>query len=132
MTPIESTDPTLARLSFWVPPERMDEFEKAYEQQIVTILEKHGLLQSAACGRVPVEGIFSRLFEMESPAAITAREHALHKDKTLREVLRDMGGVFGTTFAALHLDDGKPFYDKYFTPQTFARMAPLIRYHWGP
>ena len=32
-------EPTLARLSFWVPPERMEEFEATYEEQAVPILK---------------------------------------------------------------------------------------------
>ena len=30
---------TLARLSFWVPPERMAEIEAAYEEQVVPVLK---------------------------------------------------------------------------------------------
>jgi hypothetical protein len=132
MTPIKSANPALARLSFWVPAARMAEFEKAYEQQIVPILEQHGLLQSGECGRIPVEGIFSRLFELESPTEIIARGQVLQKDVTWRQVLRDLGVVFGTTFAAMRLDDGKPFYDRHITSQTYAGMGPLLRFHWGP
>jgi len=134
--PTESPDTeriplALARLSFWVPAARMAEFEKAYEQQVVPILEKHGLVQSGECGRAPVESIFSRLFELESPTEVSAREQALHKDATWQQVLRDLGTVFGTTFAALQLDNHKPFYDRHFTPQMAAGRASLIHYHWG-
>ncbi len=50
MTSVESQAPTLARLSFWVPPERM------------AILKKHGLVDSAQRGPDTVTAVFSRLF----------------------------------------------------------------------
>jgi len=34
---------TVARLSVWVPPERMDEFEEVYERQLAPLLRPHGL-----------------------------------------------------------------------------------------
>ena len=34
-----SAEPTLVRLSFWVPPERMAEFEVAYERKMLPILK---------------------------------------------------------------------------------------------
>jgi len=40
-------EPTLARLSFWVPPERMADFESAYQEKIVPILNRHGLVLSS-------------------------------------------------------------------------------------
>ena len=38
--------PTLARLEFWVPPERMAEFEQAYEEKVMPILTRHGWVAS--------------------------------------------------------------------------------------
>lgn len=38
--------PILARLSFWVPSERMDTFEAAYEKKIVPLLQRHDLEES--------------------------------------------------------------------------------------
>ena len=32
---VAAAEPTLARLSFWVPPERMEEFGQGYEEQVV-------------------------------------------------------------------------------------------------
>ena len=39
--------PTLARLSFWVPPERMAEFATDYEEKVIPILKRHGLVESS-------------------------------------------------------------------------------------
>jgi len=37
--------PTLARLSFWAPQERMAEFEADYQAKVVPILRKHELVE---------------------------------------------------------------------------------------
>jgi ligand-binding sensor domain-containing protein len=83
---------TLARLSFWVPAVRMAEFETIYETRIAPILKKHGLVESAERGRPAAEGMFSRLFAVESPAAVVARRAALEADPAWQEL--------GKTFAA--------------------------------
>jgi len=44
---------TLARLSFWVPPEQMADFDAAYEKQVAPSLAEHGL---AASSEVAVHG----------------------------------------------------------------------------
>ena len=94
---VDPTAPALARLSFWVPPKRMGEFEIAYEKKIVPILKTHSLLGSSERGRTTVEEVFSRLFEMKTPAEVTEKENALLKDPAFEEVLRSLGATFGTT-----------------------------------
>ena len=89
--------PTLARLSFWVSPEQMDKFEAAYEKKLVPILNKHDLAESSERGRSTVECVFSRLFEVETPSEVVAKERALRKDPAWQEVLRSLGTAFGTT-----------------------------------
>ncbi|MBC8393691.1 MAG: hypothetical protein H8E17_14135 [Deltaproteobacteria bacterium] len=42
--------PTLARLSFLVPPERMAEFETVHREKVVPILKQHGLVESSERG----------------------------------------------------------------------------------
>ena len=49
--PCWSAEPTLARLSFWVLPERMDEFATAYQEKLLPILKGHGLVESAQLSR---------------------------------------------------------------------------------
>ena len=63
-----AAEPTLARLAFWVPPERMGEFEIDYREQVLTLLKQRGLKESKHRGRVTPDSVFSRLFEFESPA----------------------------------------------------------------
>ena len=88
--------PTLARLSFWVSPEQMDKFEATYKKKLVPILKKHELAESSERGRSTVEGVFSRLFEVETPSEVAAKERALRKDPAWQEVLRPLGTAFGT------------------------------------
>jgi ligand-binding sensor domain-containing protein/signal transduction histidine kinase/CheY-like chemotaxis protein len=85
-----------ARLCLWAPPGRLAEFEAAYEQKVAPMLKRHGLVESTERGRKTVEGVFSRLFEMEGPAAVVARGQALQQDPVWQEVLRDLGAAFGT------------------------------------
>ena len=87
---------TLARLSFWVPPGRMAEFEAAYEAKVAPILKRHGLVESSERGRATVAGGFSRLFEVETPSEVEEKRRALQGDPTFQAVLQDLGTAFGT------------------------------------
>ena len=73
----------------------MDAFEAAYEKKIVPILKKHGLEESSERGRRPVEGVFSRLFEMETPSEVILKEHTLRRDPGWQKVLQSLGTIFG-------------------------------------
>ena len=95
----DAAPPTLARLSFWVPPERMAEFEVAYEERAVPVLEQHGLVVSTRRGRTTADSVFSRLFDMETPTDIAATATALQKDPAWQEVLQRWGGRFGAAGA---------------------------------
>ena len=57
-----SAEPTLARLSFWVPPERMDEFDSVFRDEVAPVLSKHGLSDPALPNRESPKGIYSRTF----------------------------------------------------------------------
>ena len=92
---VRADEPTLARLSFWVPPERMAEFEAAYEEQVVPILKKHGLVESSERGRATADSVFSRLFAVENPTAATVKKEALPKDRAWQDILRSLGTAFG-------------------------------------
>ena len=96
LSPIDAEEPTLARLSFWVPPERMGEFETMYEEQVVPILQKHDLVESSERGRSTVDSVFSRLFTMKTPSEVADKNEALQNDPMLKEVLQDLGVSFGT------------------------------------
>lgn len=88
--------PSLARLSFWVAPERMADFERTYESQIVPLLDAHGLVPSSETGRATVDSVFSRLFEFDSPDAMRAAYVAMGADSSLaamRRRLRPFSGI---------------------------------------
>ena len=88
---------TVARLSVWVPPERMDEFEEAYKRQLAPILQRHGLVEFSERGRTTVDTVFSRLFAFDKPRLIAAAEQALEQDSAWQELLQGLGARFGTT-----------------------------------
>ena len=87
---------TLARLSFWIDPARQDDFAAAYEQQLVPLLNPHELVVSSAIGRPTPEGVFSRLFEVETPETVSLQEEALRRDAAWQATLGQLGALFGT------------------------------------
>ena len=92
--PAQAEELTLARLSFWVPPERIEEFERAYEEQVLSVLKEHGLVESPLRGRVTVDSVFSRLFEVDTPAKVNHKGKKLREDSTFKEILRSLGTDF--------------------------------------
>ena len=89
------TEPTLARLSFWAPPERMAEFERAYRKQVVPILERHGLVASSERGRATVDSVFARLFKLKMPSQVKEKGEVLREDPIAVEIRRaqESGGA---------------------------------------
>jgi hypothetical protein len=87
-------EPTLARLSFWAPAERMDEFAAAYAEQITPLLKKHGLATSSERGRTTVDSVFSRLFSFATPTAFSARKDSLWDDPVWQNLLQHIGANF--------------------------------------
>ncbi len=96
MTECQAVEQTLARLSFWVPPERMAAFEAAYQEKVAPILKQHDMVESSERSRATVDSVFSRLFEFKTVFEVVQRGEALDKDSTWVAVLQDFGGVFGT------------------------------------
>jgi signal transduction histidine kinase/ligand-binding sensor domain-containing protein len=85
-------EPILARLSFWVPPERMGEFAAIYEEKVAPILKKHGLVESQQRSRATVDSVFSRLFSFATPVAFYEKREAISGDP----LLKDLETTFGT------------------------------------
>ncbi|MDA0746069.1 MAG: ATP-binding protein [bacterium] len=88
---------TLARLSFIVPPERVDEFEAMYGEKLTPFVNTFGLVESLQQGRVTPDSVFSRLFEFDSPSRVAQTLDAMRKSTELRNTLRQLGTVFGST-----------------------------------
>ena len=87
--------PSLARLSFWLAPERMAEFEGAYAEKVEPFLIERGLVPSSTSSRATVDSVFSRLFEFEDLAALNMAVQAELEPK-LRALLQEFGTAFGT------------------------------------
>lgn len=77
--PAAADEATLARLSLWVPPCALAEFEETYEKEIAPLLEGRGLTASSEVGRTPADSVFSAepqmagLFQVETPAQVGRR-----------------------------------------------------------
>ncbi len=100
-----AVEPTLARLSFLVPPERMAEFEAAYKEKAVPVLKTYGLAESPEQARVGRDSLFNRLFELKTPSEVEDKQQALQADPAWKEVLRGLG----TTFRAAGPDSLIPY-----------------------
>ena len=86
--------PTLARLSFWVSPERMSEFEATYKETVVPVLKRHSLVESSVRGRTTPDHVFSRLFEVSTTAQVEEKNQSLQQDPTWTALLEDLGEMF--------------------------------------
>ena len=93
--PCPAAEPPLARLSFWLPPDRMAEFEGVYGQKLAPILMRHGLVASSTRGRVTPDSVFNRLFELESTIELEKKQASLSADSTWTSMLVELGAVYG-------------------------------------
>ena len=119
--PAMAEEPTLARLAFWVPPERMEEFGAAYAEQVAPVLKKHGLAASSEWGRATVDSVFSRLFEMRNPAQVAEVGEQLALDEKWREAVRNLGASFNSADTTSNLRTGWKIYS---TPMENNRKVP--------
>ena len=85
----------MARLSFWVPPERMEEFERIYHDRLLPVLEGGGLITSNQWSRPTVDSVFCRLFEVEEPVGVARVDSAIRNNPAWTRELRDLGGRLG-------------------------------------
>ena len=92
----EAPEATLGRLSFWVPPERMGEFEEAYREKIVPILNRHGFRPAEIQGRATPDSVFSRLFAFDTPAKMAKARSTLILDPAFIQAGEELGSAFGT------------------------------------
>ena len=88
--PLCAAEPSLARLSFWLPPDQVDEFETTYQQKLLPILKDHGLVESSQPARATVDSVFTRLFEFDSPSEVVAMHRILIDDKKWAEQLEEL------------------------------------------
>ena len=93
--PASAREPTLVRLAFWVPPERMEEFDAAYAEQVAPLLKKHELVESSARGRTTVDSVFSRLFAFATLDTFFAQRYSLWNDPAWQRLREHLGEAFG-------------------------------------
>ena len=124
-----AAEPTLARLSFRLPPERMAEFEAVYRAKIAPLLKRHGLPESSRQGRATVDSVFSRLIEVKTPSWMVQTQEALDGDLSWSALLQDLGKRFGTADP-----DGliRHRFDLYAVPAGPGKVVPAGRGkgHW--
>ncbi|NKB71031.1 MAG: tetratricopeptide repeat protein [Candidatus Latescibacteria bacterium] len=127
--PTSSTaEQPLARLSFWVPALQQDKFTRLHDDRLVPLLERHGLVQGVPPDRAIPDGVFSRLFALDNPAAITAKQTALRADSSFATQLVELG-------KALSGPDAAPLrfrFAPYSSPAGPGRKTPAGpgRSHW--
>jgi len=117
--PVWSEEPTLARLSFWVPPEQVNEFAAIYAEKILPLLQQRGFKPSTRTVQPTAAGLFSQLFETESPPAFYAANKALIEDPTWIELMQHLGAEFGA-------DEGKPLHPYFRVYQTPAGPGKIV------
>ncbi len=102
----QATEPTLARLSFFVKPDSLKAFEGVYHKNVLPIMSSYGLEEKKISSRFESEGVFSRVYEVENPAHVQTILKDLNKNKMWQDLLLE----WGKTFGAQSLQPGKiPF-----------------------
>jgi ligand-binding sensor domain-containing protein/serine phosphatase RsbU (regulator of sigma subunit) len=86
--------PTLARLSFRVPPAQMSAFADAYTTRLLPILLDHGLLPSSRSSRPTPANVFSRLFAVNAPDQVARVRRSLEADSAWSNALKALGTAF--------------------------------------
>jgi len=129
LTPPASAEPTLARLSFWLSPERMAAFEDSYRERALPVLKRHGLVESPVAGRATPDSVFSRLFALASPSEVAQKRDALNADPSWQALLQTLGETFRPD------DDADPIrhsFDLYTAPAGPGRTMPAGggKGHW--
>ena len=84
----ESAEPTLARLSVWLPSAQHQDFAATYEQELVPLLQVHGLQPVDRQGRATADSIFTRLLAIETPEQVVRTALALEADPQWQQALR--------------------------------------------
>ena len=79
--------PRLARLSFWVAPEKQDAFAIGYEHELLPLRQKYALRPFPPPGRATPDSTFSRLFAVQTPQQVQTIGLELEADPQWRQAL---------------------------------------------
>ena len=77
-----ASETSLMRLTLWVPPRLHDDLGRAYENELLPILKRHGFRPAQEPGRATVDSAFCRLFSFNAATAINSALDALSADST--------------------------------------------------
>ena len=123
-----------ARLSFWHPPSRKDEFTDLYHRRLTPLLREHGLDGGRPPDRPEAPGVFSQLFELDTPAAIVRCEMALYRSPCWRTALTELGAFFGTTLGSTRCPEAEHYHSSCspLSAEMVAQLEPLLRYQLSP
>ena len=88
-------DRNIARLSFRLPLERLDEFGQVYTREFEPILTSYGLVALDEAVDSPLPEVFARHFAVESPGALEEARHELATDPAWRQCLAKWGAALG-------------------------------------
>jgi len=129
---VAAQEPTLARLAFWIAPDRMADFQAVYEAEILPWHEERGLVEYSGTGRATVDSVFSRLFAFSSAAQFHATRDSLRKDPELLDLAREYGPRFGSKGLGGMLKSALRLYQAPATPGTKVPAGPGRRTPLGP
>lgn len=86
--PQREEEANLARLTLWLAPERHDDLARAYETELLPILQRHGMRAASQPGRATVDSAFCRLFTFPTAIALASAQEALQSDSTWTAALQ--------------------------------------------
>ena len=89
----------LARLCFYLPADRVSQFESTFESKLLPRLKDYGLVPAADLGRETIDEVFHRLFSLESATEVTAVQRQLSRDADWEHALDEIGGDLGATIS---------------------------------
>jgi len=78
--------PALARLSFWIPPNKSAAFEELCHTLVLPFLRGRGWQETGPCQRPAPAGVCSHLFAVEDPLQIAPMERRLRRDPRWAEL----------------------------------------------
>jgi len=107
----------------------MGEFGAVYKKRVAPVLRQHGLVESAQAPRAAREGVFGRLFAVESPADIARKQAELEGDPSWQRVTGELGRRFGGTDSARQIHSSFRIYS---APASLGVVEPDVRPegHW--
>ena len=84
-----------ARLSFWVRPEHLVEFNWIYAHKLTPLLARHNLVEQKYCQAPAAEGVCSHFFLVAGPEEVAIRGNELQRDPQWVGWWRKLGEDFG-------------------------------------